>query len=130
MNSLCHIVNRLIDTIPCDSITDDQELLIAEFKLLYSRDDDNSDVENVLVYDDSLDSSSNCMLSPRLIIPTTPISSTSSSEVIKHRFSFISYLGYISNTLSSLSFDDDDGIIMLLISLCRDNRNGSSTSEK
>lgn len=130
MNSLCHIVNRLIDTIPCDSITDDQELLIAEFKLLYSRDDDNSDVENVLVYDDSLDSSSNCMLSPRLIIPTTPISSTSSSEVVKHRFSFISYLGYISNTLSSLSFDDDDGIIMLLISLCRDNRNGSSTSEK
>lgn len=130
MNSLCHIVNRLIDTIPCDSITEDQELLIAEFKLLYSRDDDNSDVENVLVYDDSLDSSSNCMLSPRLIIPTTPISSTSSSEVIKHRFSFISYLGYISNTLSSLSFDDDDGIIMLLISLCRDNRSSSSTSEK
>ena len=107
MNSLCHIVNRLIDTIPCDSITEDQEQLIAEFKLSYIHDDDNSDVENVLVCDESLDSSSNRILSPRFILPATPISSTNSSEVIKPQFSFLSYLGYVSNTLSSLSFDDD-----------------------
>lgn len=88
MNQLCSISERIIQSLPEESRSQDQEYLIDLFHLSYNQDDDNSDVENVLVCDD-LDSSVN------------PLSSE--NETPAESFTLLSFLHFVSTALSSLS---------------------------
>ena len=51
MRDLRSITTRLVDTIKEMEYTEEQNSLIHEFTLSFSQDEDNSDMENVLVYE-------------------------------------------------------------------------------
>ena len=80
-------------------MTEEQEALISEYQLLYNNDEDNSDVENVLLCDEDLNSPQNSL---------SPIGGSKRSLCPQqHHFAFLSFLHYVSSAISTLSFDID-----------------------
>ena len=88
MRDLYSLADRIILSINPEETTEDQELLISQFRLSYSRDEDNSDVENILMCEDDLST-------PRLIYSPKQETNTNS-------FTLTSFLHYVSAALSTL----------------------------
>lgn len=108
MNHLCSIVNRIINTMDVNMLTETQEQLINEFHLSYCNDDDNSDVENVLVCDEDMTSPGKSYAPARVPIPESPTPlSCMSVDNGGGGFTFVSFLRFFSKALSSLSFEID-----------------------
>lgn len=90
MNELCSLANRIILSINPEEATEDQELLINQFRLSYSHDEDNSDVENILVCEEDFGSPRSVLLSPK-------------QETDTVSFTLTSFLHYVSTALSTLA---------------------------